>query len=297
VVSNDFSEVIVGVDGRQGGRDAVALARQLAAPGTRITLAHVHNTDWGQGKANGIGVPLSLERAESLLDSELRRAGIVADTVAIAATPPARGLHELAQQRQADLLVIGSPRRATLGRVLIGSVARTTFHGAPCAIAVAPYGYARGEHPLRKIGVGYNGTAESQVALDTARALGARRDAEVRALWVVSIEDVRRERPIPADQPEAVDRLLERCLHELRRIEGIHGDAVYGGPREELSRISQHLDLLVVGSRGYGPWGRLVHGSVSSYLLGHASCPLLVLPRAAEPAASQAVVEPAAATG
>jgi nucleotide-binding universal stress UspA family protein len=67
----------------------------------------------------------------------------------------------------------------------------------------------------------------------------------------------------------------------LRQIEGIEADAVYGGPREELSRLSNQVDLLIVGSRGYGPLGRLVHGSVSSYLFGHVSCPLLVLPRSA----------------
>ena len=63
----------------------------------------------------------------------------------------------------------------------------------------------------------------------------------------------------------------------------------YGGPREELVQAGKELDLLIVGSRGYGPIGRLFHGSVSRYLAGHATCPLLVLPRrttAAENAAA-----------
>lgn len=279
-----FSNVIVGVDGREGGHDAVELAKQLAAPGARITLAHIRNTDWAQGKAGGLGVPLSHATAEALLQKELDRAGIEAETASIAATPPARGLHVLAGEIGADLLVIGSSRHASLGRVLIGSVTRTTFHGARCAIAVAPYGYAREEHLLQKLGVGYNGTPESQRALEAAQEIAARHRASVSALWVVSIEDVRRERPIPADQPEEAEILLQRCHHELERIGGIHRDAVYGGPREELSHLSQRVDLLVVGSRSYGPWGRLLHGSISSYLLGHAACPLLVLPRAAAPA-------------
>ena len=41
------------------------------------------------------------------------------------------------------------------------------------------------------------------------------------------------------------------------------------------------MDLLIVGSRGYGPMYRLFHGSVSAYLLRHVACPLLVLPRGA----------------
>lgn len=62
----------------------------------------------------------------------------------------------------------------------------------------------------------------------------------------------------------------------------------YGGPREELVGSARTLDLLIVGSRNYGPLGRLIHGSVSRYLVGHASCPLLVLPRAAAEVATSA---------
>lgn len=151
--SSAFSNVIVGVDGREGGRDAVALARQLAAPGAQITLAHIYNSEWAVAKASGTGVPLGHEDVDRLLQGERTATGIEADLVSMAATPPARGLHELAERRQANLLVVGSSRYAMLGRVLIGNVTRTTFHGVPCAIAVAPYRYARAEHPLRKVGV------------------------------------------------------------------------------------------------------------------------------------------------
>ena len=44
---------------------------------------------------------------------------------------------------------------------------------------------------------------------------------------------------------------------------------------------SASLDLLIVGSRGYGPIGRLIHGSTSRELARRARCPLLILPRSA----------------
>jgi nucleotide-binding universal stress UspA family protein len=50
---------------------------------------------------------------------------------------------------------------------------------------------------------------------------------------------------------------------------------------EELAAFGEELDLLVVGSRGYGPVKRLVIGSTSDYLERHARCSLLVLPRVA----------------
>jgi hypothetical protein len=37
-----FTKVLVGVDGQQSGRDAIALATRLAAPGAAITLVHIY---------------------------------------------------------------------------------------------------------------------------------------------------------------------------------------------------------------------------------------------------------------
>ena len=66
---------------------------------------------------------------------------------------------------------------------------------------------------------------------------------------------------------------------------------MYGLAGEELAAFGEHVDLLVVGSRGYGPVRRLVLGSTSEYLERHARCSLLVLPRAE---ASLTPEEPAA---
>ena len=50
-----FTNILVGVDGGLGGRDAIALARRLAAKRSTLTLAHVYPGDvriWG-GSPNG----------------------------------------------------------------------------------------------------------------------------------------------------------------------------------------------------------------------------------------------------
>jgi nucleotide-binding universal stress UspA family protein len=41
------------------------------------------------------------------------------------------------------------------------------------------------------------------------------------------------------------------------------------------------VDLLVLGSRGFGPVMRLLIGSVSSRVIREAPCPVLVVPRPA----------------
>ncbi|MGH2973909.1 MAG: universal stress protein [Solirubrobacterales bacterium] len=52
-----------------------------------------------------------------------------------------------------------------------------------------------------------------------------------------------------------------------------------GPPAEVLVEHSQQLDLLVLGSRGYGPVKSVLLGSVSSHVLRNAQCPVLVAPR------------------
>jgi nucleotide-binding universal stress UspA family protein len=56
-------------------------------------------------------------------------------------TSAARALHETAENEDAGLLVVGSTRRAALGRLLPGSTADRLMHGAPCPIAVIPTGW------------------------------------------------------------------------------------------------------------------------------------------------------------
>jgi nucleotide-binding universal stress UspA family protein len=55
-----------------------------------------------------------------------------------------------------------------------------------------------------------------------------------------------------------------------------------GDPQELLAGQSAELDLLAVGSRGYGPLRAVLLGSVSSALVRSAQSPLVVVPRGAE---------------
>jgi nucleotide-binding universal stress UspA family protein len=274
-----FANVLVGVDGRQGGRDAIALAKQLTEPDGRLTLVHVYHW-FGTGHAPLV-MPGEREDSTALLRSERDAAGVAAELLSFGEARPARGLHELAERRNADLIVVGSSCHGVIGRVMMGDDTHAALNGAPCAIAIAPRGYAATRRPLLKLGVGYDASTESEAALALARRLAARSGAEIHAVNVVSMQDRRVEKPIPDDWPTAAEALTERARKRVRELEGVEGEAVYGGAREELVRFGHSVDVLIVGSRSFGPVGRLFHGSVSSYLARHAPCPLVVLPRAA----------------
>lgn len=274
-----FENVLIGIDGHQGGRDAVALGRQIAAPGAKLTLANVYGGHAIGGLASAIAVPFELEAGEKALTQTLREGGFDAGTELVFGESVGRGLHELAERLDADVLVVGSSRRALLGRVLLRDDARGALNGAPCAVAIASRAYAQAPRQLLRLGVGYNESPESARALAAARALADRYGSTIEALWVIPLPRVREETPIPADFNEEIKALEEQFLARFAELDGVEGRVTYGGPREELAQFAKSLDLLIVGSRGYGPLGRLLHGSVSGHLLGHSSCSLLVLPR------------------
>lgn len=273
-----FQNVIVAVDGRAGGRDAIALAARLHAPNATLTLAHV-NAEF-RGRAAGHAMAIDDAEVSRMLESERDAAGVDAWIVARRAHSVADGLHRLARDHGADLLVVGSWRRALLGRVVLGNDACGALDGTPCPVAIAPRGYARAPGRLATLGVGYDGSAESELTLAAARELARPSGARIRALRVVTGEDVRQQAPLPADWPQATELLTRRMREQLQLLHGIEGDAVPGGAPEELERLSHEVDLLLIGSRAAQRPGHPHLDSVSHYLLGHAACPLVILPSA-----------------
>jgi nucleotide-binding universal stress UspA family protein len=269
--------VIVGIDGRAGGRDAVALARVLVAPRGRLTLAHVRRAARHEDDER---------RAASLrlLESERERAEVVADLESVEAPSVARGLHELAARRGVDLLAVGSCARGFAGRVLLGNDTRATMGAAPCPVAVAPAAYARDLGVLRTVGIGYDGSPGSRAAVAVAREFAEERNAAVRALEVVQLPSAPYAGVTSAVWAGALDDLLADAGREMDRLDGVEGRAVIGVTDEELAAFSRRVDLLVVGSGGPRSARRLALGSTLGQLVAHASCPLLVLPRAGEAA-------------
>lgn len=275
-----FKNVLVGVDGRPNGRDAIELARHLIAPEGKLVLVHVRD---GRLHPSHAITPRMLEEeqkaAEELLERERAAADVEAELLSTVALSPGRGLHEQAHERGADLIVVGSTSRGPLGRAMLGDDTRAALNGAPCAVAIAAAGYGEAPTPIAKIGVAYNESPESEMALAVAREIAGETRALVSALEVVAIPTYAYTGLIVPPIEESIDEMLTKASDRLKALEGVDAKAVYGLTGEELAQFGDEVDLLVAGSRGYGPVRRLVLGSTSGYLQRHARCSLLVLPR------------------
>jgi nucleotide-binding universal stress UspA family protein len=284
-------KIIVGVDESERSKDAVALAARLARGSEAelvLVCAYPYDDVPGRGAMTGYRQHLredalaALEKASSAVPEHPRL-----QTRAIPELSPARGIQAIAANERAALIVIGSSHRGSTGRVVAGTTAERLLHGAPCPVAVAPLGYAEGGAEIATIAVGYDGTPESEAALAAgvvlARSLGAR-------LRVIEVLDVMwMGTPALMSGPGYVtqpDDLEERARRHVRdKVAELPGDiaaepqVLVGSPEPELAQQSEHADLFVVGSRGYGPHRAVLLGSVSGRLARDAACPVIVVPR------------------
>ena len=277
-----FDNVLVGVDGTTNGRDAIALASRLADPAGKLTLAHVRPGEFHPLHAITPALLAEEQQASlTLLEEERTVAGVDAEIASVVAASPGAGLHQHVEELGADLLVVGSCSRGTLGRAMVGDATRAALNGAPCAVAIAARGYAADPTPIARVGVAYNGSPESETALAGARELAPPSGARIYALEVVSLPSYAFSGVMAPPMGDSIDAMLAEASTRMGKLEGVEGRAVYGLAGEELAAFGDQLDILVVGSRGYGPVRRLVSGSTSDYLERHARCSLLVLPRAA----------------
>ena len=270
-----FDNEILGVNGLEGGRDALWLAQQLAFPDARLTLAHVQvvgpKPDPTSGAVSLAGEALramerlALLRAEAHVDARL----LCAEAGSVAA-----GLHELVARHGGDVLVIGASRRDDYERTFVGDDERAVLENAPCPVAIAPRGHARRAPAFRKIGAAYDGSPESEQALALARMLARERGAELAAFQAVR-EPVTHSLVDP--QPE-IDRAVAEARKRIAELGDVEAHAAASDDdAETLARYGASVDLLVLGSHRYRPIDHLLSGSTAQRLADVAPCPLLVL--------------------
>jgi nucleotide-binding universal stress UspA family protein len=284
------TSIIVGWDGSSHAEDALELGRLLSrATGARLIAAEVSLDRLGVLRGRG---PRE-DRGEHPVAA--RAAGPGAARVeprTVAGTSAGRGLHDLAEEVGAEIVVLGSTHRGSLGRVFLGTVADDLVHGAPCAVAIAPNGYAKryANRLLNVVVVAFDASPEARAAAGAAARIAQAAGASLRVLAVHEPP------PLASASPEADWELAEAMAGEEERLErevaalveslppAVSPEArvVSGHPARTLAgETERDVDLLVIGSRGHGPLGRVLLGSVSSEIVRSASCPVMVVPRSA----------------
>jgi nucleotide-binding universal stress UspA family protein len=291
------STILIGVDESERSEDAIAFARRLAdVAAAHVVVANAYPySDIPSRAANSAyrnalrdDALETVHRMRDLLDR-------VADDdtrVAIQAEPsPAKALHHMAHAEQAALVVVGSSHTSRAGRVLPGSTAVRLRHGAPCSVAVVPKDYR--SHPddaIRRVGVAYVDTDEGRAALAAATALARALQAELVVIGILSTESFTTPAYMGSPGLASLRSDLERYVQEQvdKAVGAVPDDVTAtafnatGDPAELLVAQSKELDVLVMGSRGYGPLHAVLAGGVSGRVLRDSQCPVIVVPRGIE---------------
>lgn len=180
--------IIIDFHDAEHGRDALALARSLGdLTGARFVGVTSYSRDrygmlpiaagaWGLTE----GTRSAADLAESLLSDVPG-----ARTRVVGAASRERALHETAEREQADLIVVSSDAGTPNGQAAAGAAGRRALQGAPCAVALAPAGFAQADAALAPVGAGFNGSRESRLALASAAGLADALDSQLRVISVL----------------------------------------------------------------------------------------------------------------
>jgi nucleotide-binding universal stress UspA family protein len=148
---------------------------------------------------------------------------------------------------------------------------------------------------MKKILIAADGSPTGRAALEAGVELAADEGACVVVVHVVSIlEFAERGNGDAPPRPQRLPRVEEDAvLQAALATAAEHGvdaraELLVGYPPTQIARLAEEIDadLIVAGSRGLGPLKRVLRGSTSHELLGHAGRPvLLVRPVPADAAA------------
>ena len=228
------------------------------------------------------------------------RARVPADVEAAFAVHRARsapaGLLELAEEREASAIVVGSSAAGGLGHVWLGSVSDRLLHSSHVPVALTPRGFrCKPVVRVARVSAAYGGSHEADELVVAAAGLAARAGAPLRLIsfvvrppapvtagvgvraeepvieeWVAEIEAAGRAALEPVDHlpapPPALEAALGRGETWAEALEDVEWD---------------DGDILVVGSSAIGPVRRVFLGSRASKIVRNSPVPVVVVPRAA----------------
>ncbi len=284
-----MARIAVGIDGFPEGRDAAALGHLLAqATGADLMLVAVHSPALLPAPPELSFISQRQEAQRILREVRATEAPDSRTATASDISVP-RALLRVVRRHHCDLLVVGSTREGLEGRVQIGDRTRQLLGQFKCALAVAPRGIHADPPRLCRVGVGYDGGPESEAALALAASIALGAGAELRVQAVVDdrlppFAWSRVGGILATEWDEAVedemDQIRKQAAEAARQTPAPVDVAVARGrPSDALLKLSETVDILVIGSRRWGPTKRLLLGSTGEALMHGAGCPVLAVPR------------------
>lgn len=193
--------------------------------------------------------------------------GVECEIIVTLGEEPYQDIIRHAERNTVDMIIMGTHGRTGLKRLMMGSVTAKVIGHAPCNILVLPlHASIECRHVLIATDGSPYGEAAASEALGIAKRCGS-------TLTIVSVAS--------SEEEIASARIHVDRVSEAAEREGIHYEAVVttGKPYEAIVETarSKKADLIVLGSHGRTGLERLLMGSVTERVIGHAECAVLVV--------------------
>jgi nucleotide-binding universal stress UspA family protein len=277
-----YRKILVAVDGSESGRNALLQAFRLAVEEKCwITVTSV--VPPYEGEIETLGVRDIKAALRKPCDDALEEARKLADRErALIKTVCEEGeiyerIVDLADAENADIIVMG--RRGHRRSALVGSVTARVIGYTQRDVLVVPNGASVG---WKKILFATDGSKHSNLAAEKAIAFAKSYGGE---LTVVSVVDVPSE--FYAEAPQAVEDMVRKAKEHTALVRnraeaaGVKAESFIGEAEAHEAIVNlakeQGVDVIVLGSHGRTGLRRLLMGSVTENVIGHAPCPVLVV--------------------
>ena len=283
-----YETIVVGFDGSESSKAAVIESSNwIRRHGGRIVLVHAvyfDEEEFGMApeqreKRFDFGKKACYETRETVL----AEFGIEAESLVCEGEAP-DVIVEIAQEKKADLIAMGTHGRKGLTRLFMGSVTSGVVVHSPCDVLVVKKSCGECTGVYSSILVPFDASEFSKKALVRACRLAQSDNAGITALYVVP----RYEEMIGFFRTESIKKSLlqeaEKILDAAREIALGKGVSLKtqireGQTDEEIIKTAAGLeiDLIVLGTYGWRGMNRAIMGSTTERVIIHAPCPVLAV--------------------
>ncbi len=282
-----INRVLVPLDGSELSEVALSAASTLSrGNGIQLVLMSVRQGQDGHHLIPNIqaeplpdGEPVDYEHYLGEVSAKLRRSGITTESD-ITVGEAAEEISVRIQDGDIDLLVLSTHGRSGVGRVLLGSVADEVIQRATIPmLLIRPFGQRSDKIlSLKKVLVALDGSAEAELSLPYAAAIGKRFSSDLLLLSV-------------PDDLESSSQINSLHIY-LDRVAGMFDDlklktetvVIGSDPGYTIVEVaeSENVDLIMLATHGRGDRERFMIGSVADMVINNANCPVFLVPILAE---------------
>ncbi|TVP81814.1 universal stress protein [Thioalkalivibrio sp.] len=270
-----FQTIVLATDGSEYSAAAEVAALEMARRcNARLLVTRVVLTNPEYEALVPDRVQQAEKEAQKYIDKLAEKAkaeGVHAETVLRQGTDPYHEVVRVANEKHADVIVIGRRTRSDLARLMVGDSTAKVIGLATCSVLVVPRGTSMPEKGLL---VATDGSRLGDAAAYSAVRLVAKCSLPLTVITVVAPDSGPETK---SDSQAVVDRVKTAATKEQIEIDALLEEG--RRPDEIIIETAKRkgADMIVVGSHGRTGLGRLLMGSVSERVIGKATCPVLVV--------------------